>query len=385
MVNREELVRRAAELVPVLRERAGSTEKLRQIPQETLADFHASGILRAAQPARFGGYDIDYPVVLDIAAELGRGCGSSAWCYGVWAAHNWVAGMFPEKAQEEYWSESSDVLSSTSVDPSRAKVTSVKDGYQLSGRWSFSSGCDAAAWAILAGMGPDGLIWMMLPRSDYTIVDNWFVSGLRGTGSKDIEVNEVFVPLHRVVSIADLRQGQSPGRTIHGTPNFRIPLLNMFAYSLAAPVVGMAQGALEAFEEHMGGRIAYTTGEKMAENAPVHIRLSEAQAEVHSARLIMADDGREVVARAKKGEPPEMMQRARVRRNQAYVAKLSVRAVDRLFEAAGGHALFDDNPMQRFHRDVHAGSHHFGLAWETPAEEYGRMRLGLEPKNPARL
>ncbi len=384
-MNREELVRRAAELVPALRERAGLTENLRQIPQETLDDFHASGILRAAQPARFGGYDIDYPAVLDIAAELGRGCGSSAWCYGIWAAHNWVAGMFPEKAQEEYWSKSSDVLSSTSIDPTRAKVTSVEDGYQLSGRWSFASGCDAAAWVILGGVGPDGAIWMMLPRSDYTIVDNWFVSGLRGTGSKDIEVNEVFVPEHRVVSVADLRSGQSPGSTIHGTPNSRIPLQNVFAYSLAAPVVGMAQGALEAFEEHMGSRIAYTTGEKMAENAPVHIRLSEAQAEVHSARLIMADDGREFVAKAKKEETTTLRERARVRRNQAYVAKLSVRAVDRLFEEAGGHALFDDNPMQRFQRDVHAASHHFGLAWETPAEEYGRMRLGLEPKNPARL
>ena len=385
MVNREELVQRAAELVPVLRERAGMTEKLRQIPQETVDDFHAAGIMRAAQPARFGGFDIDYPVVLDIAAELGRGCGSSAWCYGIWAAHNWVAGLFPEKAQEEYWSDSSDVLSSTSIDPSRAHLTSVKGGYQISGRWGFSSGCDAAAWAILGGVGPEGPIWMMLPRSDYTIIDNWFVSGLRGTGSKDIEINEVFVPEYRVVSVADLRGGQSPGSTIHGTPNSRIPLQNVFAYSLAAPVLGMAQGALEAFEEYMGGRIAYTTGERMAENAPVHIRLSEAEAEVHSARLIMANDGREFVAKAKKGETTTLIERARVRRNQAYVAKVSVRAVDRLFEESGGKALFDDNPMQRFHRDVHAASHHFGLAWETPAEEYGRMRLGLEPKNPARL
>ena len=135
----------------------------------------------------------------------------------------------------------------------------------------------------------------------------------------------------------------------------------------------------------MGGRIAYTTGERMAENAPVHIRLSEAEAEVHSARLIMANDGREFVAKAKNGETTTLIERARVRRNQAYVAKVSVRAVDRLFEESGGKALFDDNPMQRFHRDVHAASHHFGLAWETPAEEYGRMRLGLEPKNPARL
>lgn len=385
MADREELVRRAAELVPVLLERAGLAEKLRQIPPETVADFHALGILRAAQPLRFGGHDIDHPGVLDIAAELGRGCGSSAWCYGIWAAHNWVAGMFSEKAQEKYWSESSDVLSSTSIDLTRTHVASAKGGYQLSGRWSFSSVCDAAAWVILGSVGPNGAIWMVLPRSDYTIIDNWLVSGLRGTGSKDIEVNDVFVPEHRAVSAADLRSGQSPGSTIHGTPNSRIPLQNVFAYSLAAPVLGMTQGALEAFEEHIGGRVAYTTGEKMVENAPVHIRLSESQAEVHSAQLIMADDGREFVAMAKKEETTTLEERARVHRNQAYVAKLSVRTVDRLFEEAGGHTLFDDNPMQRFHRDVHAASHHFGLAWEVPVEEYGRMKMGLEPKNPARL
>ena len=143
-------------------------------------------------------------------------------------------------------------------------------------------------------------------------------------------VSEVFVPEHRVVSVVDLRQGQSPGRTIQGKLNFRIPLQTMFAYSLAAPIVGMAQGALEAFEDVMGNCVAYTTAERMVENPPVHIRLSEAEAEVHSARLIMADDGREVVARAEREETPALRERARVRRNQAYVAKLSDRAVDRL-------------------------------------------------------
>ncbi len=385
MVDREELIRRAASLVPGLRERAGLTEELRQIPQETVDDFHACGILRAAQPTRFGGYDIDYPVVLDIAAELGRGCGSAAWCYAIWAAHNWAAGMFPEEAQEEYWAESVDVLSSTSLNPTHAQVTSVNGGYQLSGRWDFSSGCDAAQWAILAGMGPNGLLWLLVPRHDYTIKDTWFVSGLRGTGSKDSVVDEIFVPEHRVVAVTELREGRSPGRRIHGSPNYRIPLQTMFTYSLAAPILGMAQGALEAFEEHMAVRVAYTTGERMAENPSVHIRLAEAEAEVHSARLIMANDAREAVARAERGEMPELRERARIRRNQAYVAKLSVRAVDRLFEASGGHALFDASPMQRFHRDAHAAFHHFGLAWETVAEEYGRIRLGLEPKNPARL
>ena len=385
MVDGEELIRRAADLVPVLRERAALTEELRQIPQETVDDFHASGILRAAQPNSFGGYDIDYPVVLDIAAELGRGCGSTAWCYGIWAAHNWAAGMFPEKAQQEYWAESVDVLSSTSLNPSRAQVTPVTGGYQLSGHWDFSSGCDAATWAILAGLGPDELLWFMLPRPDYTIKDTWFVSGLRGTGSKDIIVDQIFVPEHRVVPVAELRQGHSPGRRVHDTPNFRIPLQTMFSYSLAASIVGMAQGAMEAFEEHMGSRIAYTTGEKMAENAPVHIVLSESEAEVHSARLIMESDGREVVAKAKREEMPALIELARVRRNQAYVTKLAVRAVDRLFEISGGHVLFESSPMQRFHRDAHAASHHFGLSWEGSAEEYGRIRLGLEPKRPGRL
>jgi len=385
MVDRVELIRRAADLVPVLRQRAGLAEEMRQIPQETVDDFHAAGILRAAQPTRFGGFDIDYPVVLDIAAELGRGCGSTAWCYSIWASHNWVAGMFPEQAQEEYWADSADVLSSTSFNPTRAQVTVAKGGYKLSGRWDFSSGCDAATWVILGGMGPDGLLWFLLPERDYIIEDTWFVSGLRGTGSKDILVDDVFVPGYRVVPLLELREGRSPGRKIHGTPNFRIPHQSMFAYTLAAPILGMAQGALDAFEEHMGARVIYTTGEKMAENAPVHIRLAEAEAEVHSARLIMRHDGTEVLARARRDELPTLNERVHCRRNQAYVAKLAVRAVDRLFEASGGHALYDSSPMQRFHRDAHAASHHFGLSWEPIAEEYGRIRLGLEPKNPSRI
>ena len=385
MVDRDELLHRAAGLVPALRERAAHTEELRQIPQDTIDDFHASGILRASQPARFGGYEIDYPVVLDIAAELGRGCGSSSWCYSIWASHNWLVGMYPEKAQEEYWADSADVLSSTSFNPTRAKVTPAKGGYKLGGRWDFSSGCDAAEWAMLGGIAAEGLRWFLVPRRDYTIEDTWFVSGLRGTGSKDIVIEEAFIPEYRAVNVADLRAGQSPGRSIHGSCNYLIPHTTMLSYTLAAPVLGMAQGAVDTFEEQVTGRVTYTTGDKLGENPSVHIRLSEAEAEVHCARLIMKYDGEEVFGQARRGEMPSLSQRARCRRNQAYMAKLAVRAVDRLFEASGGHVLFNSNPMQRFHRDAHAASHHFGIHWETQAEEYGRVRLGLELKNPGRI
>ena len=385
MVDRDELLQRAADLVPALRERAAHAEDLRQIPQDTVDDFHASGILKACQPARFGGYDIDYPVLLDIAAELGRGCGSSSWCYSIWASHNWLVGMFPEKAQQEYWADSANVLSSTSFNPTRSKVEEAPGGYMLSGHWDFSSGCDAAAWAMLGGMTTDGLRWFLVPRSDYTIEDTWFVSGMRGTGSKDIVMEETFVPEHRAGNVAAMREGQSPGRKLHGSCNYQIPHSSMLSYTLVAPILGIAQGALDEFEEYMVDRIAYTSGEKMGENPAVHIRLSEAEAEIHSARLIMKNDGDDLFGQIRRGEMPSTAQRARFRRNQAYVAKLAVRAVDRLFEGSGGHVLFSSNPMQRCHRDAHAASHHFGIHWETQAEEYGRVRLGLELKNPGRI
>src|SRR5438105_1821248 len=113
-VSREELLHRAAGLVPALAERAEHTEQLRQIPDDTLSDLQRTGLLRAANPERFNGYGVDYDVALAIGAELGRGCGSTAWCYTVWSSHQWLAGMYPEQAQEEYFGTSTNVLSSSS-------------------------------------------------------------------------------------------------------------------------------------------------------------------------------------------------------------------------------------------------------------------------------
>ena len=132
-----ELLGRAAELVPALKQRAARTEELRNLPLETVDDFHASGVLRAAQPKRFGGYDIDYGAVLDVAAELGRGCGSTSWCYSIWASHNWAVGMFPLEAQDEYWAESPDTLSSTSLNPSNSKVEAAAGATGSAGAGSF--------------------------------------------------------------------------------------------------------------------------------------------------------------------------------------------------------------------------------------------------------
>jgi 3-hydroxy-9,10-secoandrosta-1,3,5(10)-triene-9,17-dione monooxygenase len=293
--------------------------------------------------------------------------------------------MFPEQAQQEYWAASVDTLSSTGLNPAGAQVTVVEGGYRLSGHWDFSSGCDDSTWALVAGIGPEGMLYFLVPRADYVIEDTWFVSGLRGTGSKDITMDNVFVPQHRALLQAHMKEGQTPGRDLHGTPNFRIPHLTVFAYTLAAPIVGMAQGALDAFEAHMRDRVDITTGETMAEFGTVQIRLAESAAEIDAARTIMQQDGREVFARARRDELPTLDDRARYRRNQGYVVKLSVQAVERLFQASGGHTIFDSSPVQRFHRDAHAASHHIAISWDILAEQYGRVRLGLEPKSTSNL
>jgi 3-hydroxy-9,10-secoandrosta-1,3,5(10)-triene-9,17-dione monooxygenase len=382
IMDREECVRRAAELVPVLRERAPQAEALRHVPQETIDDLCRADLFRGSVPERFGGCGFDFNLILSVAAELGRGCGSTAWCYGVWAADNLIVGMYPAQAQEEYWATGVNTLCVSTLNPAGAtSLTAVTGGYRLSGQWDFASGCDVATWTLVVGAGPAGVLAFLVPRSDFAIHDTWFASGLRGTGSKDIVIDDAFVPEHRVLPVTDMQEARTPGRVIHDTVPYRIPLFTAGTYPLAAPIVGMAQGTVEAFQAAMQQQTSAPRGGQVAQLIGVQVRLAEATMEVEAARLIMLHDIHEILARARRDETPTLEERLRARRNQAYVAMLCVRAVNCLFAGSGGHALFDASPLQRFHRDIHAASHHVSLSWDTASEQYGRVLLGLEPTN----
>jgi alkylation response protein AidB-like acyl-CoA dehydrogenase len=382
MMDREECARRAAGLVPVLRERATQAESLRCVPQETIDDLCRADLLRAPLPERFGGLGLDFDSILTTAAELGRGCGSTAWCYGVWASDNWMVGMCQAQAQEEYWATGANTLCASSLNPAGTTgLRAVAGGYRLSGQWDFASGCDAATWVLVVGAGPAGVLLFLVPQSDFVIHDTWFTSGLRGTGSKDIIIHDAFVPEHRVLPVTDMQEARTPGRAVHDTANYRIPLFSAASYGLAAPMVGMAQGAVETFQSSMQTQVSAPRGGQMAQRTGVQMRLTEAAMEVEVARLIMLQNIHEILERARRNEMPTLEERLRARRNQAYVATLCVRAVNRLFAESGGHSLFEASPLQRFHRDVHAASHHVSLSWDTAAEQYGRILLGLEPTN----
>jgi len=219
---------------------------------------------------------------------------------------------------------------------------------------------------------------VLVPRSDYEIVDTWFVSGLSGTGSKDIEIKEAFVPAHRL-SLVTAGARDSRGYELHGRPSYRLPVMSILPFTLCSPIVGMAQGALDEFIERLKGK---TGRGRTAESMAIQLRIAESSAEIDSARLLVKTTSRGLIERAAEGELPNEMEQATARRNYGYVAKLCLQAVNRLFDAAGGHALYDAQALQRFHRDVHEGSHQVALYWDAIGEAYGRAALGLPSLNP---
>lgn len=373
----EELLRRASNMVPVLKERAARTEELRRVPDESVQDIFSSGLYRIGVPQRFGGIDVDYGLILEAGALLGSGCASTAWCYSLWSAHAWLVGHWPLEAQQDVFGNGPDVLCSSSLNPGRrCTLEKTAGGFRLSGRWEFSSGCDSAAWIMLGADGPDGRLWLLVPRSDYEILDTWFVSGLRGTGSDDIVVEDAFVPDARVLDPEKAGDGDWTGWELHQNDRYRIPVPVLLGWDLVAPIVGIAMGMIEEFTTRFIG----TSGPgRTAESGGVQLRLSQASAEVDAARALLRDDIREIFNKAHGGERFSILERARFRRDKAFVTQLCLRAINGLFDLSGGHALFDSAPLQRYHRDAQAVAHRDGLIMDLGGLQYGRVALGLEP------
>jgi 3-hydroxy-9,10-secoandrosta-1,3,5(10)-triene-9,17-dione monooxygenase len=370
------LLARAGKLSPVLKERARLTEEMRRVPPESVRDMVDAGLHLIGVPRSFGGLDIDYGVGHKAGIELGRGCASTSWCYSLWVAHSWLVGYWPLHAQEEVFGDGPDTLCSSSLSIGKSTCTPVEGGYRLTGRWEFSSGCDSADWIILGVAGIGRRNWVLVPKGDYRIVDTWFVSGLRGTGSKDIEVEDVFVPEHRALEVATAGDTDLGAWELHGQDRYRVPIPVLLGWDLVAPMIGLTRGMIDEFV----ARLAGTSGPgRTADSAAIHLRLSQACAEVDAAEVLMQQDVSETLRKGRDGESFSMLERARFRRDKAFCTQLGLQAVNRLFDLSGGHALFDSEPMQRFHRDAQAVAHRDGLIMDLGGQQFGRVMLGLEP------
>lgn len=385
--DREAFHQTARDLVAELRERAAEADELRRVPDATIESFRQAGLFRLLRPRAFGGHEMDYDLLPEITTELARGCASSAWTFSVLAMHEWFLALFPEAAQRSVWEGpgGGDALIVATFAP-EGRAVAENDGYRLKGRWRFASGCDHAEWitagALVEGEAP-GYRSFLLNRSkgQWRIEDTWFVAGLRGTGSKDIIVDDVFVPAEHTLSMDDALTGNAPGAALHGVPLYRMPFIAALGFALAAVAPGVAARALEAYSERMRERVYTYSTTRQAEHGPSHIRLAESDAEITAARLIIERDARELMDRVRRGEKVPIQMRARAKRDVAWAVLICVRAVDRIFTDAGAGSLFDTSPMQRAFRDVHAVAAHAMHNFDLAAEDFGRIHLGLEPRN----
>jgi 3-hydroxy-9,10-secoandrosta-1,3,5(10)-triene-9,17-dione monooxygenase len=383
---REEILQRARSLVPQLREQALDTERNRRIPAETHRAFEAAGLYKLFQPARYGGYEMPIGMMIEVAAELGRGCGSSAWVFTNLAVQNWEIGMTHPRAQEEVWGRNPAALAASSFPVKGGKGRRVEGGLVLDGTWSFASGVDFADWqhmqVFLAGENaPPSHHLVLVPKADFTVEDDWFVTGLSGTGSKSIVLKQVFVPEHRVLATRLVSGGPSPGNAVNANPLYSIPPLTIGAAAFAGPALGIARGALELIEEEVAGRLS-VGGAKLFEQPTVQLRVSEASAEIRSAHVLLLKACDEAMSTAESGEKPPIEQRARWRRDFAYAGQLCVRAVERLYPLVGGRGLQQGSPFQLAWRDVHAAVSQVAMAWDLQAINAARVQFGLASLDP---
>ncbi|MGW1764040.1 acyl-CoA dehydrogenase family protein [Streptomyces sp. NPDC002073] len=380
---RAQLVQRAAELAPVLKKFAAQAEADRRLHDDTIEALTEAGFFKLRVPKRYGGYETDTRTLVDVAAELGRADGATAWTTSVYWIPTFMTAMFPDAVQDEVFS-TPDVRICGTLSPS-AQAAPAPGGIVVNGKWSFVSGAHHSHWqeivAVLFGAdGPPQPIMALVPIGDLQIVDDWHTSGLRGTGSVSTVAQDLFIPQERVLPLGAVLQGQYASELNRDNPVYRTPLLPVASASSVGTVLGLARAAKDAFLERVTSRgITYTGYEKQAEAPITHHQVAEAtlktdQAEFHAHRLSALVD-----SKGESGAEWSLEERARARADMGAVVRLAKEAVDIFASAGGGSSIYSDAPLQRITRDIQAVSLHALMNPNTNSELYGRILLGQEP------
>ncbi|MGC5255749.1 acyl-CoA dehydrogenase family protein [Gordonia sp. DT218] len=377
-------------LADEIRGQAEEAERIGRLPDETAKKLKAAGPIRLLQPKKYGGYEAhprEFAETVMAAAALD---GATGWVCGIVGVHPWQLAFADPKVQEEVWGTDNDTWMASPYAPTGLAVP-VDGGYIFNGRWQFSSGTDHCDWIFLGALlgtadgsiaDPPTMLHMILPRSDYQIVDDsWNVVGLKGTGSKDIIVKDAFVPAYRVMNGDQVIDGTAQREYGVTETLYKMPWSNMFPLGISSAVIGIAEGALAAHLDYQRERVG-AQGTAIKDDPYVLFAVGEAAADINAARqelLATVDTMWDIVDA---GKEVSFDQRAAGRRTQVRAAWRAVMAVDQIFARSGGNALRMDKPLQRFWRDAHAGLNHAIHVPSTVYHASALSSLGIEPPEP---
>ena len=373
-----------AALLPEIRARAGETERLGSVPDDIIQALTNADVFRAVQPRQWGGLELDHATFYEGMALLASACGSTGWVASVVGVHPWQIALFADEAQRDVWRDDPDARASSALAPT-GSVRQVDGGFHLSGRWPFSSGVDHCGWALLGGVIPDQgngaeFRTFLVPRQDFSIDhDSWQVTGLSGTGSKDVVVPGAFVPEHRTHSVVDVYHGRDPGFAVNDRPYFRLPWRLVFGYTIAAPAIGAALGAVDAFIENNRARVSAYGGPPVARDPAVNRPLARALIATDTARTRLAATWTELRSILEAGQAIPYERRVQALYEAALAHHGCTDAICDLMAVNGGRTMRADGTLQRLFRDLLAMRNHPAANLEFSGNLYAQATLGVEP------
>ena len=372
----EDLVARAAAMVPQLRARADEIEKARKVPSDVIEMFKEAGFFRILQPKRHGGWEMNPIVFMRVLNELGRGCCASAWNLMILGVHNWEFGIMNPRAADEVWGEDNQTIIASSYAPT-GELTKVEGGWRLKGKWPTSSGTDHGKWAFIGALErneqgiPIDRHALLVKREDYEVIDDWFTFGLAGTGSKSLMIKDAFVPDHLAHSMVDYKLDDRP-------TNYLFPFAMIFYSSVSAVILGFAQGAIDVFIEQMKVRTDNGSGAATRLSPYVKDRLANAVSKVRSCRARMEQMMAHCTEIVERRELVSVDDRIHYMLDMARIGRESEEAVLTIYKCTGARGLFSSNPIQRYLRDVLAGANHITQDADNNAGALGGYLLSGE-------
>jgi alkylation response protein AidB-like acyl-CoA dehydrogenase len=377
-----DLAGRARELHVLLAGNGAQGEQERRVPEESIRALAGAGLFKIMVPRRYRGHEATLRTLLEAAAAVAEADGGAGWVVSLGNVCAWVTAQFPVRAQDEVFGADPEARVCGSIAPSGQSVR-VSGGWRLTGQWRYVSGSWHASWAVLgfpltdaAGQVTDAGV-ALIPASDYTVQDTWFVAGMKASGSNTVIAEDVFVPDHRVMSQSDAAAGRYPAlQDGAGYPAGWLPMLTL---TLAGPLLGLGRAALGLVTAAAATKpIVATVFARQADSVGFQIQLGRAATQVDTAYLHAYRAAGDIDDHAARGENPDLSTRARIRADASAAAEQVVSAVSALLDAHGSAGFADGSPLHRIWQDANVGARHALLTPGISNEVYGKVLLGLE-------